>query len=647
MGLNLFEQNDDVEDISKIKVSKEFACKYDYNKRREDLQRLEELKKKGLAGDSSGSEGSSDAETEDDEGLLLPKNDLKFYEALVKVKRNDPSLLQKDVNLFPSDNEDEDDKHEGKKAKEPKKKPLYLKDVVAKHLVENGPEIREDLHRLPPKTYSEELEEYRQAVLDATEDAVDEDGDFFKEKKVKKEAYIDGNNEMSKILGECFEPDESAFWRDYLGKKKWICEGDKETLLEEDVGLSEDEKALEEQDRYESEFNFRHEEAPTDQVLGFSRHIEGTVRKKESARKMQRIRKKERLAQAEFERKEELKRLKNIKKQELFEKLDKIRSVAGIADEKDCGLTEKDLEGEFDPDEFDRKMNEMFDDEYYQAEDADADFHSDGIDDLEKPNFEKEDELLGLSKGLDEPVPSEGFLAARMKVLKCKEGKHAEATESDMEAIGDDDDVEEHYEGKKKKKVKFSLADKVSLEKELDEYYKLDYEDTIGDLKTRFKYREVLSNRYGLSTAEVLMADDKDLNQYVSLKKLAPYRPDEFKIPKHKRYNYKQKILLSIEEGSKDKGSKIKKKSEADQHEQDGGCSKIKKKSKADQHEQDGGSVSQSLEENPQEEPSNGEDPQLSSRAKRRRRQAKLKISQSRLQAYGQIPPKSKKPRKH
>ncbi|KAF3784624.1 KRI1-like protein [Nymphaea thermarum] len=427
MGLNLFEQNDDVEDISKIKVSKEFACKYDYNKRREDIQRLEELKKKGLAGDSSGSESSSDAETEDDEGLLLPKNDLKFYEALVKVKRNDPSLLQKDVNLFSSDNEDEDDKHEGKKAKEPKKKPLYLKDVVAKHLVENGPEMREDLHRLPPKTYAEELEEYRQAVLDATEDAVDEDGDFFKEKKVKKEADIVGNNEMSKILGECFEPDESAFWRDYLGKKKWICKGDKETLLEEDVGLSEDEKALEEQDRYESEFNFRHEEAPTDQVLGFSRHIEGTVRKKE----------------------------------------------------------------------------------------------------------------------------------------------------------------------------------------------------------------------------KVLMAHDKDLNQYVSLKKLAPYRPDEFKIPKHKRYNYKQKILSSIEEGLKDKGSKIKKKSKADQHAQDGDCSKIKKNSKADQHEQDGGSVSQSRKESPQEEPSNGEDPQLSSRAKRRRKQAKLKISQSRLQAYGQIPPKSKKPRKH
>ncbi|CAN6452889.1 unnamed protein product [Victoria cruziana] len=626
MGLNLFEQKDDVEEISNLQVSTEFARKYDYNKRREDLQRLEELKKKGLAGDSSGSESSSDGETEDDEGVLLPKNDLKFYEALVKVKRNDPSLLQKDVNLFPSDDEDDENfKHEGKKAKGQEKKPLYLKDVVAKQLVENGPEIGDDIHGLLPKTYAEELEEYRQAVLDATEDPMDEDGDFFKEKKAKKEVHDDGNVEVLNVLGECFEPDESAFWRDYLGNKKWICKGDKVALPDEDVGLSEDEKILEEQDRYESEFNFRHEEAPNDQVLGFSRHIEGTVRKKESARRLQRMRKKERLAQAEFERKEELKRLKNIKKQELLEKLDKIRSVAGIADERVCGLTENDLEDEFDPVDFDRKMNELFDDKYYQAEDAD--FHSDGIDDLEKPNFEKEDELFGLPKGLDESVPS-GFLAARMKILKNKEAEHVEATESDLEAIGDADDVEEHSKGKKQKKVKFSLADKVSLEKELDEYYKLDYEDTIGDLRTRFKYREVPGNRYGLNTAEILMADDKDLNQYVSLKKLAPYRADEYKIPKNKRYNYKQKILSSFQEGLKHKSSKI------------------KKKSKADQHEQEEGFVSGSVVENPQE-PSDGEDPHLSRRAKRRRRQAELKISQSRLLAYGQIPPKSNKLRKH
>lgn len=43
-------------------------------------------------------------------------------------------------------------------------------------------------------------------------------------------------------------------------------------------------------------------------------------------------------------------------------------------------------------------------------------------------------------------------------------------------------------------------------------------------MPTRFRYTPVAKTSYGLTTAEVLLADEKDLNEYVGLKKLAPYR---------------------------------------------------------------------------------------------------------------------------
>ncbi|KAI3744365.1 hypothetical protein L1987_57444 [Smallanthus sonchifolius] len=69
MGMKLFGDDDGSEagDISKIEINKEFARRFEHNKKREDLQRFEELKKKGVISDSEEDDESSDDDDDDED----------------------------------------------------------------------------------------------------------------------------------------------------------------------------------------------------------------------------------------------------------------------------------------------------------------------------------------------------------------------------------------------------------------------------------------------------------------------------------------------------------------------------------------------------------------------------------------------------
>ena len=66
---------------------------------------------------------------------------------------------------------------------------------------------------------------------------------------------------------------------------------------------------------------------------------------------------------------------------------------------------------------------------------------------------------------------------------------------------------------------------KLYLDNLFDEYHNLDFEDVIGggSVKTRFNYTNVKPDDYGINTEEILLLDDKQLNQLVTLKSYRPY----------------------------------------------------------------------------------------------------------------------------
>ena len=99
------------------------------------------------------------------------------------------------------------------------------------------------------------------------------------------------------------------------------------------------------------------------------------------------------------------------------------------------------------------------------------------------------------------------------------------------------------------------------LDNLFDEYHNLDFEDVIGggSVKTRFNYTNVKSDDYGLNTEEILLLDDKQLNQLVTLKQYRPYKDDDADTNQNKGKNKQDfyKMINKKREFKKELNEKI------------------------------------------------------------------------------------------
>lgn len=342
----------------------------------------------------------------------------------------------------------------------------------------------EDILEEEDTTFAQEQASLKNLKFEVSED--DASGDFLTIRDKKhavnngkhyRELVLDhiGSNEatkssMSDRLGHkgtatgTLNKSSDEFLIGYILNKGWINKKEAEANSKDELDLEEDKVCLDVNDEFEAKKNFRFEQPGAETIHSFPRLIETSLRQEKKQRKVQRAASKARKAAEKLKQVEELKHLKNVKKNESLEKYAKCKEIQEIGKRLPAILEE-----DFDPETFDQQMHDLM---QLEEEGDDDDIYS--------------------HKSLLKDIP----------------------------------EIDNDLGGKPDKKSRGSKASTRKLpEHAMDELYKLDYEDKVGNQIVRFKYRAVEPQAFGLTTEDILNADDNDLNSFVSLKKLAPYRP--------------------------------------------------------------------------------------------------------------------------
>ncbi|KAF9243196.1 KRI1-like family C-terminal-domain-containing protein [Melanogaster broomeanus] len=566
-----------------LTINEHYAKAFQYKKEREELAQLKEkygsdYAESGLS-ESDDSDDSEDTEEDSDGEELTPAVDAAILRTLARIRKKDPVIYEDGRNVYEEEHVRTQDRAPIVKSKtKDKSKPLTIREAaLASALAESH--SRSPSPELKHLTYTEE-----QRLLQSETHVVDDDGDDLliprsrtrdeieleeeeykaflqrevgedlrdlvaveadvvsndledarkseeehgskKKKKGKMEREMetemegkreeeDGKrkNDRKKVDKKSKEEADQDFLMNYIFNRGWVDRSShrvptyneivdsssksskrKLTMSRSDPGpdgegaelldsgereiLSDEDSFDDLADAFETSYNFRFEEPNAVLIASHSRLLPVSSTQEETPQ-----------AAAE----EDLARLKALKAKELRRKLERVSTEGGLA-----GIDEE----------------------------------ADGPD-MEKPTWEDDIDI-------DDIVPSANTNSkAELKKKKKKEKKKEKKGRGDSgdqdEDIGvdvDEMDVDvdggwdegddggdwEGTEEERKRKVAAYMDEVVN---------RLGFSGITSHIPTRFHYTSTTPDNYGLTPAEILLATDADLNSYVGLKKIAPYRVDK------------------------------------------------------------------------------------------------------------------------
>ncbi|GAA6059080.1 hypothetical protein JCM10212_002051 [Sporobolomyces blumeae] len=585
----LYDASSDEEDVGAFNVNQSFADKFEAKKRTEELSKLQDKYGKDFQLDDlqDSDEDSEDLSDDDEDAeFVTPQVDAAILRTLARIKAKDPAVYDADRDVF---EEEEARTASGSTAKTTKKaassKPVLLKDYQRSRLLAN-PEGDDDLDASTLPTPAQEQAMLKSEITAAfhnaggSDDGSDDDGDVFQKRekgddeRAKEERDYEkfletnvGKKAVKEALG-----DEEAFLRDYILNRGWLDrendsrvpsyeeivgdsepakrkknKGKSKLLLDDDADDqkpldpgahdSDDDEFDDKAEEFEHRYNFRFEEDAGANLVTHARDAAGSVRKPTtavSARARQREAAKAKKEEEKQERKEEVRRLKALKRKQVEEKLLQLVEAAGKGAK---GLDAIDLDGDWDEEAHEAAMRKVYGEEYEGADDDG--FKPTWDDDIDVTDIvgadgesDADDADMSMPFASTSAVPMDEDASDEDESSKKKKSKKDKRKKKEQ---GKKDEEGFPVELMEQAKQTGDEASKKMLERLEDEYYGIDYEDKVGDVKTRFRYTKVVPSSFSLTPEEILLATDAELNAFMSLKKLAPYRNSEVDVAKQRK----------------------------------------------------------------------------------------------------------------
>ncbi|CAO2648546.1 Nn.00g078130.m01.CDS01 [Neocucurbitaria sp. VM-36] len=527
-----------------LKVNEDYARRFEYNKKREEQHRLEEKYGKGKALQTAADDDSEDSEEgveEDDAAELLDEDlDDQVNATLQALRAKDPRIYNKDAKFY---REVEAEGHGTNGAE--KGQSMTLKQYHTKNLLE-GKFTGEDDEDAPPRTYAQEQEDARQNLVKEMHAAAnndDDDDDFL----VAKEKPAASKKDRVKITVEDVEKadqDPETFLSNFMASRAWVPAGPAHFQpLDSD---DDDEDAAAEEWEHSYNLYFEDTAGANEKIMTYARDaVASTTVRRDDASGRRKAREMAR-AKREAERREkeqDLARLRKLKVEEMEQKVRHIRKIGGLSG-RGFNMEEwKDvLEADWSDEQWDAEMQKRFGDAYYGEGDAGSDSEAGGESKRKKPKKPKFDDDINIKDLVPDFKDDEEEKPAF--TLTSDEEDADVVDEEDEEEVG----AKAAKSSKKRKQERADAKSAARRDRRLIENLvneSLEYEAALASkpkAPTRFRYRETSPTTFGLTPRDILLADDKQLNEFAGLKKLAAFR-DPIKKKKDKKHLSKKARL--------------------------------------------------------------------------------------------------------